>query len=216
MAKDQGSRIVVCSKHNIPYDASKRGGCSRCIREWERQRKATASSEGIPTSVKLLGLLLAVAGLFFFLNRSENVEEEAPAVEARPTLNTSESATENALRQIIDDLPRLISAGRSETEVYMADASDPQRQKEDWEFWSPDWSGRVERLASKMPDRPDSQANLKLAVVFQEISRALDELASVVQTTNDGLPDANRVRKRFEQAEKAVQEARIRLSQLHR
>lgn len=223
MAKNQGARIVTCSKHGIPYDASKRGGCSRCIREWERKKeKPQSPSTGLPNLGVLLGILVVVAGLFFWLQGSSGDDEPALPVSAtddEPTraiiLDNATSASENVLRQIIGQLPQVIQSGRSDTDAYIADSSDPQRQKEDWQFWSADWEGQIGQLRDSLPAAPDSQQHLKLAVLFQDISEALSELEEIPQEMTDGMPDEQRVRDRFFAAEKALRSAQLHLSRLH-
>lgn len=212
-----GARIVTCPKHGIPYDASKRGGCTRCIREWEQQ-KAGPRGAGFPTSVKVLGLVLVAAGIFYFINRAPETTEEIPAATpvATTAKNPHDAASEKALREIVDALPHLIQAGRAEAESYIADSSDPDRQREDWEFWTPDWKARVSRVANKFPERPDSGENLKLALLYQEARRAVQQLETVPEAVKDGLPDSAQVKQRFDTAEKALQQARLHLSQLNK
>lgn len=222
MSESQGTRIVVCSKHGIPYDASRRGGCSRCIREWERQKAPDQRrSSGFPTPIKLLGLLLFVAGAYVLLTRpAANDSPTVPAAQppAAPDDGTGK-ATEieaDAFVRIIEDIPDLIEDGRSDTEIFLADADDPERLRDDWDFWSADWSGRVRELTERLPARPDSQRQLKLALVYQEVSKALEELRAIPITTIDGIPDAPAVRKRFKEAEQALQQARLHFSQVNR
>jgi hypothetical protein len=219
MAKDQGARIITCSKHGISYDASKRGGCSRCIREWEHKKaKPQSSSTGIPTTVLLLGVLVVAAGLFFWFQGSSGSDDQAalPDEPARTSdISTATLASENALSQIIDKLPKVIRSGRSDTESYLADNSDPQRQKEDWEFWTMDWESQVKQLRDKLPEPPDSKVHMKLAVLFQDVSGALRELEAIPQAMTDGIPDEKRVGDRFRATEKAIQNAQQHLSQLH-
>lgn len=219
MAQTQGSRIVVCSKHGLPYDASKRGGCAQCIREWKRQRQTAAPGGRIPTAVKVLVLVLVAAGIYVYLTRPREGGEEAPpaaSAPAPPAEDAADQASEAALREIIGDLPNLIQVGRAQTESYLSDTGEEDRRRDDWEFWTVDWNGRVQKLADRLPSPPDSRENLKLALVFQDVSSALAELRSVPQATQDGLPVGAEVGKRLEAAERSLRQARLHLAQLHR
>lgn len=225
MAQNQDTRMVVCPKHGLTYDASKRGGCARCIREWERQRaRGEGSSAGFPTSVKILGLVLVVAGFYVFLTRPRSEEplptEAAPAT-PQPAAGAGRSvvdeASERALRQLINDIPDVLERGRSETERLLADAEDPERQKQDWDYWTLDWNARIGQLAERLPPPPDSRDNVKLALVFQEVNRAMNELRQVPQaTTEEGVPDPEKVGQRFDAVDKALQQARVHLARLLR
>lgn len=218
MAQDHGSRIVVCSKHGLPYDASKRGGCAQCIREWKRQRETATTGGGIPTAVKMLILVLVAAGVYLYLGRSREGGENtlsAPAP-AAAAADAAAQASEVALREIIGDLPNLIQVGRAQTESYLSDTGEEDRRRDDWEFWTVDWNGRVQKLADRLPAAPDSRENLKLALVFQDVSSALAELRSVPQATQDALPVSAEVGKRLEAAERSLRQARLHLAQLHR
>jgi hypothetical protein len=231
MPKDQGARIVICSKHGLPYDASKRGGCARCIREWERQ-KAPGPGErkgGFPTSITLLGLLLLAAGVYVLLTRPEDAGSgttapgtatpgpSAPGVAAPPPVTTAADETaRQALDEILGEIPDLIQDGRNDAEVLLADAADADRLKDDWDFWSADWNGRVRQLTEKLPGRrPDSEDQLALALVYQDVAKALEELRAIPASTVDGLPDAVAVRERFQAADKALQQARLHRSQVN-
>jgi len=220
MSESQGARIVICSKHGIPYDASKRGGCARCIREWERQKAPGRQGTGFPTSIKLLGLLLVAGGAYFLLNRPPQDDAGAPAAPAAAPAQGAPSAAASADREVFEriviQIPDLIEDGRRDTENLLADAGDPDRQRDDWEFWSTDWNGRVRQLTGQMPKRPDSREQLELALVYQDLSKALEELRFVPRTTVDGLPDAAAVRERFQAADKALEQARLHLSQVTR
>lgn len=212
-----GSRIVVCSKHGLEYDASKRGGCERCIREWERQR--AGGQAGFPTSVKVLGLVLVVAALYFFFTRPKT-SEPPPADAATATSQpddgagqeVAEEARARALEKIVADLPEVIAVGRQETERLLATADDPERQKQDWEFWALEWNARLEPLAGELPPPPDSKDNPALALAFQDVDRILNELRAVPQAQSEGAPDPILVEQRFTAAEKALQQAHLNLS----
>lgn len=225
MAEDRGTRMVVCSKHGLMYDASKRGGCARCIREWQHQRAGgQGSPTGFPTSVKILGLVLVVAGFYVFLTRPQ-LEEPPPAGAAPATpqpvagadRNVIDEASERALRELIHDIPDVVERGRSEIERQLADAGDEIRRRQDWEYWSLDWETQIERLAARLPPAPSSRDNVRLALVFQEVNRSLDELRQMPRATHEsGVPDPEAIERRFETAETALRQARSHLSRLHR
>ncbi|HEX9734328.1 MAG TPA: hypothetical protein VGG06_20340 [Thermoanaerobaculia bacterium] len=218
-AENQGGRMVVCSKHGLMYDASKRGGCERCIREWERQR--SGGQAGFPTSVKVLGLVLVVAGLYVFFTRSPT-EEPAPANAAPATpqpvagagREVAAEASEIALQQIVADVPEVIELGRRETGRLLADDEDPERQRQDWEFWALEWGARLQPLTDELPPPPGSGGHPALALAYQDVDRILNELRAVPQARSEGVPDPVLVEQRFEAAERALQQARANLARL--
>lgn len=219
-AKSQ-RRMVVCPKHGLTYDASKRGGCERCIREWERQR--SPGKGGLPTAVKVLGLVLVAAGLYVFFTRSPT--EEGPAAGAAPATaqpvagagpGVAEEGTERALRQIVAAVPEVLELGRQDTERLLAATDDLEGQRQDWEFWALEWDARLQPLADQLPPPPDPRESPALGLAYQDVERLVAELRAVPQATNEGVPDKAKVEQQLAAAEQALQRAVIDLARLGR
>jgi hypothetical protein len=114
--------------------------------------------------------------------RFSEADPVAPAAEPIVALSPADRATVARLKSTLDRMQSQIERGEREAGRLgepRPDGSVGDVVREAWRSWAAGWAAELSSLRSSLPPAPDAEAALRVRFAWDNVERALDELAKV-------------------------------------
>lgn len=135
-----------------------------------------------------------------------------------PTFPPTDRAALTVYRTAIDELLGLIREGseQARTVAVLPDFGEEERgrRQEQWWDFARDWQQRLDQLERQLPERPTAEASTSVLLAIRNLEEALTRVRALA--TDRELPFDRSFGARFEEADAAVERARISFDDLLR